>query len=82
MFHWAPTNAHMAIVGHATTSDCPLCNEAEETINHVLHCPCQTATSGRDIALVTLEQTLDLCHTHPGLVNFFASAVYTDSAPD
>ena len=82
MFRWVPTNARMAIMGHAPTSVCPLCNEAKETIDHVLQCPCHTATRGRDIALVTLEETLDLCHTHPSLVKLFTRAVYTDSAPD
>ena len=62
-------------------SICPLCQEAEETILHMLHCPCDKTTEGQDIALETLADSLEVCGTHPDMVSLLIHSVETEGAP-
>ena len=81
IFRWAPTNSRKLVTGQSTTSTFRLCQEAEETILHMLHCPCDKATEGQDIALKRLADSLDVCDTHPDMVLLLIHLVETEGAP-
>ena len=82
IFRWAPTNARKMVTGQSDTSLCPLCREADETTQHMLHYPCERAVKGRQVALDALRDTLDQNNTHPDIALLLILAVETDKTPN
>ena len=75
IFRWAPTNSRLHAIGQKESPTCLLCNEFDETIDHVMCYNAAKAKQNRKQALDKLEKSLVSRKTHPVLTTMFTLAV-------